>query len=45
MYIQRVQVDEGFLDGLDITFTSGLNAIIGSRGTGKTSLIELIRFC
>jgi energy-coupling factor transporter ATP-binding protein EcfA2 len=45
MYIQRVQVDEGFLDGLDITFTPGLNAIIGSRGTGKTSLIELIRFC
>lgn len=45
MYIQRVQVDEGFLDGLDIAFTSGLNAIIGSRGTGKTSLIELIRFC
>lgn len=45
MYIQRVQVDEGFLDGLDVTFTSGLNAIIGSRGTGKTSLIELIRFC
>ena len=45
MHIQRVQVDEGFLDGLDVTFTSGLNVIIGSRGTGKTSLIEIIRFC
>lgn len=45
MYIQRVQVDEGFLDGLDVSFAPGLNAIIGSRGTGKTSLIELIRFC
>lgn len=45
MYIQRVQIEEGFLDGLDVQFTSGLNAIIGARGTGKTSLIEIIRFC
>jgi AAA domain len=43
--IQRVQIDEGFLDGLDLTFTPGLNVLIGERGTGKTSLIELIRFC
>lgn len=45
MYIERVQVEEGFLDGLDVSFTSGLNVIIGARGTGKTSIIELIRFC
>ena len=45
MYIRRVQVEEGFLDGLDISFAQGLNVIIGERGTGKTSLIELIRFC
>ncbi|MBO1540915.1 hypothetical protein [Pseudomonas sp. OA65] len=45
MYIQRVQIEEGFLDGLDVEFTSGLNAVIGARGTGKTSLIEIIRFC
>ena len=45
MYIERVQIEEGFLNGLDITLTSGLNVIIGARGTGKTSLIELIRFC
>jgi DNA repair ATPase RecN len=43
--IHRVQIDEGFLDGFDLTFTSGLNVVIGERGTGKTSLIELIRFC
>ncbi|WP_288944485.1 AAA family ATPase [uncultured Marinobacter sp.] len=30
---------------LDISFTAGLNVIIGARGTGKTSVIELIRFC
>lgn len=45
MHIERVQVEEGFLDGLDVSFTAGLNVIIGARGTGKTSLIELIRFC
>ncbi|KER70120.1 hypothetical protein HR51_22200 [Burkholderia cepacia] len=45
MYIERVQVEEGFLAGLDLMFTPGLNTIIGARGTGKTSIIELIRFC
>jgi recombinational DNA repair ATPase RecF len=45
MHIERVQIEEGFLDGLDVQFISGLNVIIGARGTGKTSLIELIRFC
>ena len=45
MHIERIQVEEGFLDGLDISFAQGLNVIIGERGTGKTSLIELIRFC
>ena len=45
MFIKRVQVEEGFLDGLDVELSSGLNVIIGARGTGKTSLIELIKFC
>ena len=45
MRIKRVQVDEGFLDGLDLSFAQGLNVVIGERGTGKTSLIELIRYC
>ena len=45
MHIERVQVEEGFLDGLDVTLVPGLNVLIGARGTGKTSLIELIRFC
>lgn len=45
MFIERLQVEEGFLSGLDIHFTRGLNVIIGARGTGKTSIIELIRFC
>ncbi len=43
--ISRVQVDEGFLDGLDLQLHPALNVIIGSRGSGKTSIIELIRYC
>lgn len=45
MHIARVQIEEGFLDGLDVSFASGLNVVIGERGTGKTSFIELVRFC
>ncbi len=44
MKIARVQVEEGFLDGLDLRLSGGLNTIIGARGTGKTSIVELIRF-
>ena len=37
-------IEDGFLDNLDVQFTPGLNVLIGARGTGKTSLIELVRF-
>lgn len=45
MHIERIQIEEGFLNGFDMRLRPGLNVIIGARGTGKTSLIELIRFC
>ncbi|NDW30775.1 AAA family ATPase [Salipiger sp. PrR007] len=45
MVIERIQVEEGFLNGFDISLRYGLNVVIGARGTGKTTLIELIRFC
>lgn len=45
MRIERVHVEEGFLADIDLSLTPGLNVVIGARGTGKTSLIELIRFC
>ena len=44
LIIQQLQVEGGFLNGLDQPFSPGLNVIIGARGTGKTSLIELIRY-
>jgi hypothetical protein len=43
--IKRMQVEGGFLDGLDLRFEHGLNVLIGGRGTGKSSVIELIRYC
>jgi predicted ATP-dependent endonuclease of OLD family len=42
--LRRLVVQGGFLDGLEINFQSGLNCIIGPRGTGKSSILSLIRF-
>jgi DNA repair ATPase RecN len=44
MRIDRLEVSGGFLDDLEINFTDGLNVLIGARGAGKTSVLELIRF-
>lgn len=44
VHIERIQIEGGFLNGVDVSFSPGLNVVIGARGTGKTSLIELIRF-
>jgi ABC-type lipoprotein export system ATPase subunit len=43
-WIERIDVEDGFLDGLNLEFSPKLNVVIGARGTGKTSLLELIRF-
>jgi predicted ATPase len=45
MWISKVIVEGGVLDGYDQSFDPGLNVIIGARGTGKSSIIELIRYC
>lgn len=42
--IDRIQVFGGYLNGLDINFSNELNTIIGGRGTGKSTLINLIRY-
>lgn len=44
MHIERITVEEGYLAGLDLQFSEGLNVLIGPRGVGKTSIIELLRF-
>lgn len=34
----------GFLDGLQIHFNENMNCLIGGRGTGKTTIVETIRY-
>jgi ABC-type Mn2+/Zn2+ transport system ATPase subunit len=45
MWIKAIRVEGGMLDGFEQKFDQGLNVLIGGRGTGKSSVIELIRFC
>ncbi|WP_256974765.1 TrlF family AAA-like ATPase [Salinicoccus roseus] len=42
--IDKVEVFGGYLDELSINFSKNLNTTIGGRGTGKSTLIELIRY-
>jgi len=42
--IKALAIIGGFLDGLRITFADGLNCIIGARGTGKTTILEFVRY-
>ncbi len=43
-YISNINVKGGFLDGVEAKFHSGLNSILGAKGTGKSLLIEFLRF-
>ena len=38
------EITGGFLGGESLEFTDGLNCIIGGRGTGKTTILEFIRY-
>jgi ABC-type lipoprotein export system ATPase subunit len=42
--ITHIRFNSGYLDGLDIELSPHLNAVIGGRGTGKSTLLECIRF-
>jgi hypothetical protein len=42
--ILSLEVEGGFLDGTRLDFSDGLNCIIGGRGTGKTTVVEFIRY-
>lgn len=42
--IESLKVTGGYLDGVYIEFSEHLNAVIGGRGTGKSTLLECIRY-
>jgi len=42
--IESITITGGYLDGLQIQFSDYLNAVIGGRGTGKSTLIECLRY-
>ncbi len=42
--LKSISVIGGFLDGTTFELATGLNCIIGARGTGKTTVLELVRF-
>lgn len=42
--ISELRVHGGYLDGLEARFSDHLNAVIGGRGTGKSTLLECLRY-
>jgi len=42
--ILSLEVTGGFFKGAKLEFADGLNCVIGGRGTGKTTILELIRY-
>lgn len=45
MWIEALQIEGGVLDGFVQHFDKRLNVLIGGRGTGKSSVIQLLRYC
>ena len=43
-HLTHVRVEGGFHDGLTLDLSPGLNAVIGGKGTGKSTLIEIVRY-
>lgn len=42
--IEDMAVTGGYLDGFKVAFSNNLTTIIGGRGTGKSTIINLIRY-
>jgi ABC-type lipoprotein export system ATPase subunit len=42
--VVRMTVAGGYLDGVQVDFSDHLNTVIGGRGTGKSTLLECLRF-
>ncbi len=43
-YIKSIAFEGGLLDGKEIHFSPELNSIIGIRGSGKSSILEILRY-
>ncbi|MDP2362447.1 MAG: AAA family ATPase, partial [Ignavibacteria bacterium] len=44
-YIKAIKIDSPFFgDGLTLNFNKNLNSVIGGRGTGKSTILECIRY-
>ena len=43
-WIQRLEVSQGFFDGLKFDFHPDMNCLVGGKAVGKSLLIELVRF-
>lgn len=42
--VVRMTVTGGYLDGVRVDFSDHLNTVIGGRGTGKSTLLECLRY-
>lgn len=42
--VVRMTVAGGYLDGVRVDFSDHLNTVIGGRGTGKSTLLECLRY-
>lgn len=42
--IVSMAISGGYLDGVEIAFSRHLNTVIGGRGTGKSTLLECLRY-
>ena len=42
--IVSMSIAGGYLDGVEIAFSRHLNTVIGGRGTGKSTLLECLRY-
>ncbi|MBK7663265.1 MAG: AAA family ATPase [Sterolibacteriaceae bacterium] len=42
--IVTMSISGGYLDGVEIAFSRHLNTVIGGRGTGKSTLLECVRY-
>lgn len=43
-WIKALRITGGYLNGAAVHFSEHLNAVIGGRGTGKSTLLECLRF-